>query len=251
MSIRRIRIRVGYDGTNYAGWQRQNNGIAVQACIEEALKKLFGQEIKISGSGRTDAGVHARGQIAAFDLDHPIPTDRLLLALNSNLPDDIRIYEVAECELEFHPQFDAKKKTYRYRFYEGLVMPPEYHRFAVQVLPSVDWTAGEKALSLIEGEHDFAAFCASGSTVTSTVRTIYQAKMIRENDFITLEVSGNGFLYNMVRIIAGVVLDIAKGKLTEEDLKMALEKRDRTLLGATAPAKGLMLWSVEYPIKNS
>ncbi len=126
-------------------------------------------------------------------------------------------------------------------------MPPEYHRFAVHVLPEVDWAAVEEALLLVEGEHDFAAFCASGSTVTSTVRTIYHARLIRENDFHTIEVTGNGFLYNMVRILAGAMLDIGRGKLTPEELQKALEQKDRTLLGATAPSKGLILWSVEYP----
>lgn len=250
MTGRRIKLTLGYDGTAYAGWQRQKNGPSVQETIEAALDRLFHEGTKIVGSGRTDAGVHAHAQVAAFTLKHPIPCDSLLLALNSNLPDDIRIYRAEEVNADFHPQFQAKQKTYRYRFYEGDVLPTQLRLYTVQVLPGVDWDKVEEALPLIEGTHDFACCCASGSVASETVRTIFAAKLLREEEgegIYTLELTGNGFLYNMVRILAGTLLEIGRDRLPAEALREALLDGERSKLGATAPAKGLELWKVEYP----
>lgn len=247
--MRRLRMVVGYDGTDYAGWQRQQNGISVQQRLEETLDRLFHEGTRIQGSGRTDAGVHARGQVAAFNLAHPIPEEQLRLALNANLPEDIRVYRVEACAEDFHPQFDAKRKTYRYRFYQGAVMPPEYRRYAVLSSYAVDWNAVRAALPLLEGEHDFAACCASGSTVQSTVRTIYRAALLAEEEapnLYTIEITGNGFLYNMVRILAGTLLEVGQGRISREMFRQALAEGNREAMGVTAPAKGLILWNVEY-----
>lgn len=244
--MRRIAMEIGYDGTEYAGWQRQENGLGIQQVIEDTVQKLFHESVHLMGSGRTDAGVHARGQVAAMDLWHPIPTDRLLLALNANLPEDIRIYRVWEANESFHPRFGAKRKTYAYRFINGPVMPPEYRRFFTLVPGKLDLCQVEKALQYLEGEHDFHAFRSSGGMNLSTVRTIYHTSLKRDGEGYRLEVTGNGFLYNMVRIIAGTAFEIGKGRLSPDVILEAFATGKREILGPTAPGCGLMLMHVEY-----
>lgn len=248
--MRRIRVTLGYDGTDFAGWQRQDNGISVQGVLEEVIESLFGEKVSVQGSGRTDAGVHALGQVAAFDLEHPIPVSKLLLALNSNLPESIRVFEVTEADPSFHPQFQAKKKTYAYLFYAGKVLPPHLRRHCILVKEALCFPLMERALSDLKGEHDFAAFCGAGSTVTSTVRTVYDARIKPFGDFpglYALLITGNGFLYHMVRIITGTVLEIGRGNLPIEALHEALSGGKRDPLAPTAPANGLTLLQVEYP----
>jgi len=250
--MRRIALTISYDGTLYGGWQRQQNAPTIQETIENAIEKLFGEKVVVMGSGRTDAGVHAVGQIGVFDLEHTIPCDRLVLALNANLPDDIRILLAKETKADFNPQFDAKKKTYHYTFYDGTIMPPHLRLYAVPTEYQTNWDLVEETLHCFEGTMDFKACCASGSaaltSVKGTVRTIYEAKLIRneKEKLYTISICGNGFLYNMVRIIAGTVLEVGKGALPIEAVKKALVDGDRAGLGQTAPAKGLTLYSVEY-----
>lgn len=244
--MRRIALTIGYDGTEYAGWQRQENGLAVQQVIEDVIEKLFHERIHVMGSGRTDAGVHARGQVAAFDFKHPIPVERLKLALNANLPADIRIYQVWEAEAEFHPRFNAKRKTYAYRFINGEIMPPELRKYYTLVKEPLNIEKMQEALKMLEGEHDFLAFRSSGGMNLSTVRTIYSAVLKEEGEGYRIEVTGNGFLYNMVRIIAGTLFEIGKGKLDLECITKALNTGRRELLGPTAPGMGLMLMKVDY-----
>lgn len=244
--MRRIAFEVGYDGTEYAGWQRQENSLTIQQVLEDTVEKLFHEAVHVMGSGRTDAGVHARGQIAAMDLAHPIPVDRLMLALNANLPEDIRIYKVWEADPDFHPRFAAKRKTYGYRFINGAVMPPELRRYYALVREPLDLGKMEEALRLLEGEHDFMAFRASGGLNLSTVRTIYRTALMPDGDGWRIEVTGNGFLYNMVRIIAGTAFEIGKGRLSLDAIPQALVTGRREFLGPTAPACGLMLMNVEY-----
>ena len=177
--MRRIALTIGYDGTEYAGWQRQENGLAVQQVIEDVIEKLFHEQVHVMGSGRTDAGVHARGQVAAFDFKHPIPVERLKMALNANLPADIRIYQVWEAEAEFHPRFNAKRKTYAYRFINGEIMPPEMRKYHTLVKEPLNIEKMQEALKLLEGEHDFLAFRSSGGMNLSTVRTIYSTERRR------------------------------------------------------------------------
>lgn len=244
--MRRIALTIGYDGTEYAGWQRQENGLAVQQVIEDVIEKLFHERVHVMGSGRTDAGVHARGQVAAFDFKHPIPVERLKLALNANLPADIRIYQVWEAEAEFHPRFNAKRKTYAYRFINGEIMPPELRKYYTLVKEPLNIEKMQEALKMLEGEHDFLAFRSSGGMNLSTVRTIYSAVLKEEGEGYRIEVTGNGFLYNMVRIIAGTLFEIGKGKLDLECITKALNTGRRELLGPTAPGMGLMLMKVDY-----
>ena len=247
--MRRIAFQVGYDGTDYAGWQRQENGLTIQQVLEDTVERLFHESVHVMGSGRTDAGVHARGQVAAMDLQHPIPVEKLLLALNANLPDDIRIYRVWEADPEFHPRFGAKRKTYGYRFINGSIMPPELRRYYTLVREPLDIDAMRSAIKLLEGEHDFMAFRSSGGMNLSTVRTIYQTELLEDGEGYRLEVTGNGFLYNMVRIIAGTALEIGKGRMTADVITQALATGRRELLGPTAPGGGLMLMRVEYETK--
>lgn len=248
--MRRIALKIGYDGTEYAGWQRQENGLAVQQVIEDVIETLFHEQVHVMGSGRTDAGVHARGQVAAFDFQHGIPVERLKLALNANLPADIRIYEAWEANADFHPRFGAKQKTYAYRFINGEIMPPELRRYYTLVKEPLNTEKMKQALKLLEGEHDFLAFRSSGGMNLSTVRTIYRTALIREEEGYRIEVTGNGFLYNMVRIIAGTLFEIGKGKLDVRCITEALETGRRQLLGPTAPGIGLMLMNVEYVEDN-
>lgn len=246
---RRIRMTVAYDGTNYAGWQRQKNGISVQQKIEEAFMSLFGEEVTVDASGRTDAGVHARGQVAAVTLHYDIPVERLALALNSQLPPDIRIMSAVETYAKFHPQFQAKRKTYRYTFYNGDFLLPEYRLYMAHIHEPLDLEAMKRAASDLIGEHDFTALSSAQRTAKTTVRTIYQARVWADrNDphVIHIEVTGNGFLYNMVRIIAGTLADIGRGRLPEDAFVRAFRTNDRTLAGITAPPQGLCLMRVDY-----
>ncbi|MCF0136342.1 MAG: tRNA pseudouridine(38-40) synthase TruA [Lachnospiraceae bacterium] len=251
--MRRIKLTIAYDGTAYAGWQRQENGTAVQAVIEDVIEGQFHEKVHLQGSGRTDAGVHARGQVAAFSLEHPIPADKLLLALNANLPEDIRILNCREADPDFHPQFDAKRKTYVYRIFNGKVLLPQWRNTTWLVTDGLEEAPMREVLKMLEGEHDFHAFRSSKAVNASTVRTVYEAtlRVISEErepggTLYELSVTGNGFLYNMVRIIAGTVVEAGRGKISPEDVKRALETGDRELLGPTAPAHGLTLDRVEY-----
>ncbi len=241
----RIVLKISYDGTNYCGWQRQKNGVSVQEVLENALYKLVGEKTNLTASGRTDAGVHAEGQIAHFDADVSIPPERFYLALNSVLPNDIRVLSSSLAPEGFHARYSAKRKTYVYKFYVSDVIMPLKERYAVRI-DDFNVEKADKVLQEIVGTHDFKCFLSSGSEIKTTVRTIYSVAVNRYGDDVGIEVCGNGFLYNMVRIIAGTALFASQGKLNADNLKEALLKGDRTLVGKTAPAKGLTLKSVEY-----
>lgn len=241
-------MKIAYDGTAYAGWQKQENALGIQDVIEQTVKKLFSEEVHVHGSGRTDAGVHALGQVAAMDLQHPIPAANLKKALNSNLPADIRIMDVWEAEESFHPQYNAKRKTYQYHFINDEVMPPDRRYYASLVQEKLDMEAMKKAIRPLKGEHDFYAFRSAKAVNESTVRTIYDIDLHYEEakkEYV-LTVTGNGFLYNMVRIIAGTMIEVGKGRIPAANTEKALLEHDRDLLGPTAPPQGLTLFSVEY-----
>lgn len=241
----RMVFKISYDGTNYCGWQRQKNGLSVQEVLENALSTLTDEKITLIASGRTDSGVHAEGQIAHFDTSSSIPPEKFYLAVNALLPSDIRVLSSILAKEDFHARYTAKRKTYVYNFYISDVTLPLKERYAVRIDDFNEKKAAE-VLNEIIGTHDFKCFLSSGSEIKTTVRTIYSATVRKKGDDVKLEVCGNGFLYNMVRIIAGTLLDASNGKITAEDLKEALLKGDRTLVGKTAPAKGLVLKSVEY-----
>lgn len=242
----RIRLTIEYDGTAYAGWQRQENALAVQQVIEDALSKLTQAKVVLSGASRTDAGVHALGQVAHFDTESRIPADKYAFALNTMLPPDVRIRRSEAVPDSFHARFSTVGKTYRYQ----ITAAPHAGALTRNTHAHVSYPLdvplmAEEARSLI-GTHDFAAFAASGSVVKDTVRTLYDTKLYRSGDEINLFVTGKGFLYNMVRIIAGTLIYVGIGKLEPGAFTRAIASKDRLDLGITAPAHGLTLMEVYY-----
>lgn len=244
-------LKIAYDGTAYGGWQMQKNSITVQQKLEEALFAALGQKINVAASGRTDAGVHAAAQICQFDAETTIPAERFPEALNYRLPEDISVLQCAVAPEGFDCVRSAKRKTYCYRLYMSPRRNPLKDRYAVHVRGKTDLTKMQTAARLFEGEHDFKAYCASGSDVRTTVRTVYEVRVARkksgEDTDVEIRVTGSGFLYNMVRTMVGTLLGVAQGTISEERLLASLEKGDRTFVGKTMPAKGLILENVEYP----
>lgn len=244
--VRNIKLTIAYDGTNYHGWQTQLKKITVQEEIEKAITVITKQEANLIGSGRTDRGVHALGQVANFIADTNIESDRIKIALNSNLPKDIRVLKSEDAHMEFHSRYDACKKTYMYQIYNDCIMNPFYRNYSYFIPYNLDFKLMEEASKLLIGTHDFKGFMSSGSEVKTTVRTIYNLELVKENELIKLFVTGNGFLYNMVRIIAGTLIDIGKGSKDISCIANALETGDRTFLGNTAKPEGLFLKEVFY-----
>ena len=243
---RRILLTLSYDGTAYAGWQRQQNAVAVQQRVEEALLTLTGERVSLTGASRTDAGVHALGQRAHFDTRSRIPADRFPYALNTCLPPDIRVLEGLAVDGRFHARFDAKGKQYAYRIHNAPHASALYRNLTAHVPVPLDVEAMRRALPALLGRHDFAAFQASGGTAKTTVRELTSAELAQSGSDLTLTVRGNAFLYNMVRIIAGTLVEIGKGKLGEDSFQRAIDTGDRLTLGPTAPACGLELTRVFY-----
>ena len=243
---RRFRLTIEYDGTAYCGWQRQINGPSVQETLEQALCTLTQERVSVTGSSRTDAGVHALGLCAHFDSATRIPAQKLAFALNTLLPPDIRVRESGLAPEGFHARYSACGKLYRYAFYNARHDCAIGRQYAAHIpLPMDERLMDEEAQALL-GTHDFAAFAASGSVAKSTVRTIVGARVTREGERVTLCVMGDGFLYNMVRIIAGTLAEIGTGKRAPGAITRAIETGDRLALGQTAPARGLTLVRVFY-----
>lgn len=243
----RIVLTITYDGTNYCGWQRQKNGLSVQHVLETAIKNLIGNAVTITASGRTDAGVHAEMQVVHFDADTKIPPEKFYLALNQYLPCDIKATSSRVAEEGFHARYSAKRKTYRYAFYASEVTLPLIDRYATRIdgdMPNLK--KAQEVLDLFVGTHDFKAFSTTGSKVKTTVRTIYSATAVTDGNKFIIGITGNGFLYNMVRIIAGTVLSFCRGKVTMDEVSSALLTGKRLRAFTTAPAQGLTLESVEY-----
>jgi tRNA pseudouridine38-40 synthase len=242
----RYLLLVTYNGKNYSGYQIQPNGRTVEEVLNVAIEKLTGEKVKSIASGRTDSGVHALCQKVHFDTNFSIPPEKFKNALNSLLPPDVKVISSKKVSADFNARYSAKKKTYRYSLYVGDFEEPLYQRYKTLINFTPDISLMKKAGALIEGEHDFKCFLASGSSVKDTVRTVYSIKVIKKGRFIDIFVTGNGFLYNMVRTMVGELLDLASERRTEESLRTAYETGERSLLGKTMPAKGLTLISVEY-----
>jgi len=242
----RIKLNVEYDGTNYVGWQRQKNGTSVQQMLEDAFFAASGQRVGITGAGRTDAGVHAQGQAAHLDTDTTIPPEKLSFAMNAHLPADIKVTNSQEAGGDFHARYGAVAKTYIYTYYNAQHSSAIYRNTTAHVRGEIDVGAMKQAAQHITGTHDFLSFCASGSEVNTTTRTVYRLDIVREKPFLRIEITGSGFLYNMVRIIAGTLLDAGKGKIAADDVKKIIEGRDRSLASPTAPARGLVMKQVYY-----
>lgn len=242
----RIVFTVTYDGTGYSGWQVQKNGLGVQEVLERAYIELFGERVRFTASGRTDAGVHAAGQVAHIDATTAVPPEGIMRAMNSVLPPQVKILSAAYAKEGFHARYSAKRKTYVYRAYESRMDLPLKSRFAVKVPTGHDEEKMRAAAKLFEGEHDFSAFCASDSSVKTTTRTIFLSEVVKSGADIEIRLTGNGFLYKMVRTVAGTILAAGENKISEAQILAALETGKRSLVGKTMPPEGLTLESVEY-----
>ena len=245
--MKRILLTVEYDGTNYAGWQRQINGFAVQQVLEEALQKATKERIVVTGASRTDAGVHALGQAVHFDTESRIPPEKYPFVLNTMLPRDVRVHAGREVPEGFHARFMTCGKRYTYRIVNSRHASAIRRNTHVHVPLPLDLAPMQEAAKQLLGTHDYAAFQAAGGTAKTTVRTITKADLVQMGDEIILTVEGDAFLYNMVRIIAGTLIEIGLGRRTVNAFSEAYETLDRLSLGVTAPPQGLELTKVYYP----
>ena len=241
---------IAYDGTNYAGWQRQKNAVSVQELLENAFFAAFKTRVAVTASGRTDAGVHAAGQVAHFDTESSVPAEKFYKALNVFLPGSVKVIKSEEADADFHACNSAKKKTYAYSLYVSDTELPLKERYAERIADA-DVEKMKAAAKEFVGTHDFSAYKASGSSAKTTVRKIYSCKVVKKGTDITFTVCGNGFLYNMVRIMVGATVAAGKGEISVEDIRRSLATGERPKNVKTFPAKGLCLISAEYsPQKN-
>lgn len=242
----RIKMIIEYDGTEFYGFQRQPNVRTVDRVLEEAVLKLTGEMVRIVGAGRTDAGVHALGQVVAFDTGSGIPPEKFARALNTCLPEDIKAVSSVQASAGFHPAFDSTRKTYRYLIYRSWEGYTLYRRFGFHYTGPLDVGRMQEAAALIVGEHDFRGFMASGSDAKTTVRNVFEFTVAENHPWLTFEVTGSGFLYHMVRNLVGTLVEIGRGAMNIDTLQEILKNGDRSLAGPTAPAKGLCLLRVFY-----
>lgn len=244
--MKRFKLVVAYDGTNYCGWQIQPNGITIEEVLNKHLSELLKEEIHIIGASRTDSGVHAYGNVAVFDSETRIPGNKLSYALNQRLPKDIVIQQSCQIADDFHPRYCDTCKTYEYQIYNAEFENPLFSRYSHFVGRPMDIRKMQQAATYIIGEHDFASFCASKGQQKTTVREIYDLQIIKEDHLVKIRIRGNGFLYNMVRIIAGTLIHVGTGLYQPEDVEKIIAAKDRSKAGPTAPAKGLRLVKIDY-----
>lgn len=241
-----IKLCLSYDGSNYHGWQRQENAVTIQQKVEEAINKIIGHKIQVTGCSRTDAGVHALQYVCNFFSDTKIPIDKIPIALNTALPFDIRIKNAEFVDDSFHARFSAKSKTYRYYIWNKSISDPFFSRYAYHFPVKLDIEKMKLAAQALVGEYDFSAFMASGGSQKTTVRQVNYLTVESENGKISIEINANAYLYNMVRIISGTLVYAGCGKLSLPDVKRLLETKKRVEAGITAPAQGLFLKEVFY-----
>lgn len=245
-SMKRIKLTVAYDGTDYCGWQIQKNGVTVEEVLNRALSRLTGEKITVIGASRTDAGVHARGNVAVFDTDTRMPAERIAYAVNALLPEDVVVVRSEEVPAGWHPRKCVSVKTYEYRILNREFPDPVRRRDTYFVSFPLDLDRMRQAAGYLKGTHDFKSFCSAQTSVEDTVRTIYSLDVEKAGDLFTVRVRGNGFLYNMVRIIAGTLAGVGRGYFEPEEVERMLEEKDRTKAGVTAPPQGLTLVGIEY-----
>jgi tRNA pseudouridine38-40 synthase len=245
--LKRVKLTVAYDGTNYSGWQVQPNGITIESELNRHLSELLGEEIRVIGASRTDAGVHALGNVAVFDTQNRMPAEKISLALNTRLPEDIRIQESREVAADFHPRFCNTIKTYEYRICNRRFPNPCSRLYSLFYYWELDEKKMQEGADYLVGTHDFTSFCTNKPEYKDRVRTIYSLDVQRDGDMITVRIRGNGFLYNMVRIIVGTLLQVGSGKIPPQEIGAILEARDRGHAGDTARPQGLTLVKIEYP----
>lgn len=245
--MRNIKLTIEYDGKDFNGWQKQPNKLNIQGTIEKAIEQITGEQVELNASGRTDAGVHALGQVANFKTNSNLPIEKWPLALNANLKKSIVIKSAEEVDERFHSRLTCKRKTYRYVINNSKYGTAIYRNLETHIPQKLNIEKMKKAVKFFEGEHDFKAFKASGTSSKSSVRTIYNAEVIEaKNDRIYIELTGSGFLYNMVRIIAGTLVEVGLGKIDPEEIQNIIQSKDRSKAGKTLPPQGLYLLKVEY-----
>ena len=244
--MRNIKLTIEYDGKDFNGWQKQPNKLNIQGTIEQAIKSITNEDVELNASGRTDAGVHALGQVANFKTNSQIPIEKFAIAINSRLKKSIVIKKAEEVDERFHSRLNCKKKTYRYIINNTPEGTAIYRYLETHIPQKLDVNNMKKAIKYFEGEHDFKAFKASGTSSKSSVRTIYKTELYEKDNKIYIELTGNGFLYNMVRIIAGTLVDVGLGKIKPEQIEDILKHGKREDAGKTLPPNGLYLLKVEY-----
>lgn len=244
--MRNIKLTIEYDGRDFNGWQKQPNKLNIQGTIENAISQITGEQIELYASGRTDAGVHAWGQVANFKTNSNLPIEKFAIAINSKLKKSIVIKKAEDVEENFHSRYNCKKKTYKYIINNSKYGTAIYRGLEYHVSQKLDFEEMKKAIKYFEGEHDFKGFKASGTSSKSSIRIIYNAEIEKIDDKIIIELTGNGFLYNMVRIISGTILEVGLGKIKQEEIPSIIESKDRKRAGKTLPAHALYLVDVEY-----
>ena len=244
--MKRIMLKVAYDGTAYHGWQIQPNGETIEGVLNRCLSELLQEKIEVIGASRTDSGVHAKENIAVFDTNSLIPPKKVAYALNVRLPEDIRIQDSEEVAPEFHPRHCDSRKTYEYRIYNATFSMPTERLYSYFTYVPLDVEKMREASGYFVGIHDFKSFCSVNSQAESTVRHVESVEVCRDGSIITIRVTGRGFLYNMVRIMAGTLMEVGRGRLMPEDIAGILEAKDRSAAGPTAPACGLTLAKYEF-----
>ncbi len=242
----RVKLIIAYDGTNYCGWQIQDNGITIEEVLNKKLSELLGEDIKVIGASRTDSGVHAMGNVAVFDTNTRIPAEKISFALNQRLPDDIRIRNSCQVAEDFHPRFCDTIKTYEYKIWNDRFPNPMVRLYSKFVYYNIDLDKMQEAANYLIGEHDFKSFCTPRTQVESTVRTVTDIHFSKDGNMITMTIKGTGFLYNMVRIIMGTLLKCGMGMYEPEHVKEILEACDRAKAGPKSEACGLTLVGIEY-----
>ena len=249
--MKRVKMVLAYDGTNYCGWQFQSNGITIEEVLNRTLSELLREPVAVIGASRTDSGVHAEGNVAVFDTENRMPADKICFALNQRLPEDIRVLSSQEVPLWWHPRRQNCVKTYEYRILNRKIDMPTLRLYSHFCYFPLNEHHMRKAASYLVGEHDFKSFCTARGQAEDTVRTIYRADVVKERDMITITIKGSGFLYNMVRIIAGTLMKVGMGVYPPEHVEEILAARNRKAAGPTAPARGLTLISMEYETELS
>lgn len=244
--MKRYMLEVAYDGTNYCGWQVQPGKATIEGELNKALSALLKQEIEVIGASRTDSGVHSLGNVAVFDAETRIPGEKFKYALNQRLPEDIRVQASRETASDFHPRHCESRKTYEYRILCREVELPTERLYAHFTYRRLNLERMQEAAAYVVGEHDFKSFCSAGSQVKETVRTVYALTVTQDEDLIKIRITGSGFLYNMVRIIAGTLMEVGVGAVEPEEMERIIAGCDRSLAGPTAPARGLRLVKIEY-----
>lgn len=244
--MKRVKLVVAYDGTNYCGWQVQPNGITIEGVLNRALSDLLKEEIQVTGASRTDSGVHSLGNVAVFDTDTRIPAEKISYALNQRLPADVVVQDSCEVASDWHPRHCNSRKTYEYRILNRTFPMPTRRLDTCFVHYTLDTERMQRAANLLEGTHDFKSFCSVNTAVENTVRTIYSCDVKQDGELITISVTGSGFLYNMVRIIAGTLIQVGLGRMDPEQIPDILAAKNREAAGPTAPAHGLTMMGIVY-----